>query len=57
MDQETFARRANGIRGKLYKTAILYLGSEAMAMDALDEAVYCGLCGCKRLRQEEFFDT
>ena len=57
MDQETFARRANDIRGKLYRTAILYLGSEAMAMDALDEAVYRGLCGCKRLRQEEFFDT
>lgn len=57
MDQETFARRVTDIRGKLYKTAILYLGSEAMAMDALDEAVYKGLCGCKRLRQEAFFDT
>lgn len=57
MDQETFARRATNIRGKLYKTALLYLGSEAMAMDALDEAVYKGLCGCGRLRKEEFFDT
>lgn len=57
MDQETFARRVTMIRGKLYKTAILYMGSEAMAVDALDEAVYKGLCGCKRLRQEEYFDT
>lgn len=57
MNQEEFARRVTEIRGKLYKTAILYLGSEAMAMDALDEAVYKGLCGCKKLRQEEYFDT
>lgn len=57
MNQEEFARRVTDIRGKLYKTAILYMGSEAMAMDALDEAVYKGLCGCKKLRQEEYFDT
>ena len=57
MDQETYAKRVTEIRGKLYKTAILYLGSEAMAMDALDEAVYKGLCGCRKLRQEEYFDT
>lgn len=57
MNQETYAAKVTDIRGKLYKTAILYLGSEAMAMDALDEAVYRGLCGCGKLRQEAFFDT
>ncbi len=57
MREEIFAQRVTEIRGKLYRTAILYMGSEAMALDALDEAVYKGLRGCGMLRQEEFFDT
>ncbi len=57
MREEVFAQRVTEIRGKLFKTAILYMGSEAMALDALDEAVYKGLRGCALLRQEEYFDT
>ncbi len=57
MREEIFAQRVTEIRGKLYRTAILYMGSEAMALDALDEAVYKGLRGCGLLRQEEYFDT
>jgi RNA polymerase sigma-70 factor (ECF subfamily) len=35
----------------------MYMGNETEAVDALDEAVYKALRGCKRLRQPEFFDT
>ena len=57
MDMETFAQRVEALRPKLYRTAFCYLGSEAMALDALDEAVYRGLRSLGKLRQPEFFDT
>ena len=57
MDMETYAQRVEALRPKLYRTAFCYLGSEAMALDALDEAVYRGLRSLGKLRQPEFFDT
>lgn len=57
MDQETYARKAEALRPKLYRTAYCYLGSEAMALDVLDEAVYKGLRGAGKLRQPEYFET
>lgn len=33
---------------RLYRTALLYLGGEAAALDAVDEAVYRGLLACGR---------
>ena len=57
MDQETFAARVQALRGRLYRTAYLYLGSEADALEAVDEAVYQALRVLKKLRQPEFFDT
>ncbi len=57
MNNEEFAKRIEAVRTKLYKTALTYLGSEALAMDAVDEAVYKALCGRWKLRQAEFFDT
>ena len=57
MKKEEFAHRVEAIRRKLFKTALVYLESEAMAMDAVDEAVYKALCGLWRLRQPEYFDT
>ena len=57
MKKEEFTYRVEAIRGQLYKTAMLYLGSHAQAVDALDEAIYKGLCGYKRLRKPEFFTT
>ena len=39
MKQETFAARVQAVRAKLYRTAYLYLGSEADALEAVDEAV------------------
>lgn len=57
MNKEEFATRITAIRQKLFKTAYIYLGSESDALDAVDEAVYKALCGYKKLRQEEYFDT
>ena len=57
MNAEEFAERIESRRTKLYKTALLYLGSEDAAIDALDETVYKALKGYKKLRQPEFFDT
>lgn len=42
---------------RLYRTALIYLGGEAAALDAVDEAVYRGLLACGRLRRPEFFST
>lgn len=57
MTEEEYLTRAGDLKDRLYRTAYLYLYSEAWAVDAVDEAVYKGLCSCRRLRQPEFFDT
>ena len=57
MNNEEYAKRIEEIRGRLYKTAFLYLGSESLALDVVDEAVYKGLCNHKKLRQPEYFTT
>ena len=57
MEMREFARRAEEIKQKLLRTALLYLGDGSAAADALDEAIYKGLLACKRLRQPEYFDT
>ena len=57
MNNEEYAKRIQEIRGRLYKTAFLYMGSEALAMDVVDEAVYKGLCNHWKLRRPEYFTT
>lgn len=57
MNDKEFAERIEKLRERLYRTAFLYLGNEAVALDAVDEAVYKGLLSLKRLRQPEYFDT
>ncbi len=57
MTEMEYICKAESIKKRLYRTALLYLGSESMALDAVDEAVYKGFCAYKKLRQEEFFDT
>lgn len=57
MNSQDFAERILLIRGKLYKTAILYMGSHSQAVDVLDEAIYKALCGLRKLRSPEYFDT
>ena len=57
MDKEEFAARTEAIKACLYRTACLYLGSEADALEAVDESVYQALRALKKLRQPEFFET
>jgi len=57
VNHEEYARRIEEIRGRLYKTAYLYLGSESLAVDVVDEAVYKGLINHWKLRQPEYFTT
>ncbi len=57
MDHQEFAARVEAIRVRLYRTAYLYVGSEADALEAVDEAVYQALRALKSLRQPEFFET
>ena len=57
MRQEEFAARAEAVKARLYRTACLYLSSEADALEAVDETVYQALRKLKQLRQPEFFET
>ncbi len=57
MDQNDFAQRAQKESTRLYRTALLYLGSEKRALDAVDEAIFKGLCSCKTLREPAYFST
>lgn len=57
MDKDEFAARTEAVKTRLYRTAYLYLGSEADALEAVDEAVYQALRVLKKLREPEFFET
>ena len=57
LDREEFIRRTEAVKGRLYRTALLNLGSEADALDAVSQTVYLALRELKKLRQPEFFET
>lgn len=57
MGREEFTERVLAIRNRLYRAAYLYLGSEADALEAVDEAVYQALRSLKKLREPQFFET
>ena len=57
MSEQEFVRHSEELKTRLYRTALLYLGSETAAVDAVDEAVYKGFLARKKLRQPEFFAT
>ncbi|MGO5048730.1 sigma-70 family RNA polymerase sigma factor [Dysosmobacter sp. Sow4_B12] len=57
MDHEEFAARTQAVWQRLYRTAYLYLGSEADALEAVDEAVYQALRALKKMRQPELLET
>ena len=42
MTEDAYAVRADVLKEKLYGMAWLYLGSQSLAVDAVDEAVYRG---------------
>ena len=57
MDLAEFTRRTEAVRQRLYRTAYLYLGSEADALEAVDEGVYQALKALGKLREPDFFET
>ena len=57
MTREEFAGRVEAVRVRLYRTAYLYLGREADALEAVDEAVYKALRALKQLREPNLFET
>lgn len=57
MTELEYFERAEQLRSLLYRTALLTLGSESAAIDAVDEAVYRGYRSFAKLRQPEFFQT
>ena len=57
MTEQSYLERADGLKQRLYRTALLYLGSESMAIDAVDEAIYKGYLALKKLREEEYMET
>ncbi len=57
MTNELFTERVDNAKQKLYKTAMLYMGSHSAAVDVLDEAIYKAWCARNKLRQEAYFDT
>ena len=57
MTEQDYIQRSEALKGRLYRAAVLTLGSESAAVDAVDEAVYKGFRAYKKLRQPEFFNT
>lgn len=57
MDRDEFAAQTETVKQRLYRTAYLYLGSEADALEAVDEAVYQALRGLRKLREPALFET
>lgn len=57
MTELEYLERAEEARGALYAVALLTLGSESAAVDAVDEAVYRGYRSYPKLRQPQYFKT
>lgn len=57
MTELEYLGRAEEARGKLYRAALLTLGSESAAVDAVDEAVYKGYLGYRKLRKPQYLET
>jgi len=57
MKSDEFVDRVSLVKPRLYRTAFLYLGSESLAEDVVDEAEYKAFISLKKLRQPEYFET
>ena len=57
MEVKEFAKSAEKVKAQLYKTAFLYMGNEADAIEMVDESIYRGFCASKKLREQQFFKT
>ena len=56
-NEECFVRICNLLKTKLFRTAKGILGNEALALDAVSEAVFRAYKGIKRLREPKFAQT
>ena len=57
MDEKAFTARIEQQKTPLYRMALLYLGSESLALDIVDEAIFKGFKAFRQLRREEHFNT
>lgn len=57
MELTDFTARTEAVKGRLYRAAYLYLGSEADALEAVDESVYQALRHLRQLRDPALFET
>ncbi|MDR2750281.1 MAG: sigma-70 family RNA polymerase sigma factor [Clostridiales bacterium] len=57
MEADEYWAQAEKTKSRLYRVAAMYLGSESMALDAVEEAVFKGFKSRGKLRQPEFFGT
>jgi len=57
MKPEEFAKRVSLVKPRLYRTALLYLGSEHLAKEAVAEAEYKAFISIKKLHHPEQFET
>lgn len=57
MNEQQYMDAAQALKVRLYRTALLYLGSSSAAVDAVDEAIYKGFLSYKKLRQPDYFNT
>ena len=57
MTELEYLERAEEARGKLYRAALLTLGSETAVVDAVDEAVYKGYLSYRKLREPKYLET
>lgn len=57
MVEAEFTARTEDLKARLYRTALVYLGSEAIALEAVDETVCRGFQALKKLRQPDYFET
>ena len=57
MSKDEYAREVEELYPRLHAFALLHMGSEALAQDAVSEAVYRGLVSIRKLREPAFFRT
>lgn len=56
-DEECFVALCDVLKRKLFRTAKGILGSEALALDAVSEAVFRAFRGIRRLREPRYAET
>jgi RNA polymerase sigma-70 factor (ECF subfamily) len=57
MDKNDYAHRVEQMMPRLYRISLMYMGSEAIALDAVQETVYRGLISVNKLREHAYFET